>query len=72
VGFLGAAIYPAILDGPARVTQLPEQGGRFIGQVGRSAISLGELSFGAARSPRRDQAFEALAQFVLALEVVVD
>jgi tRNA(fMet)-specific endonuclease VapC len=43
--------------------------GKSIGQVGMSAISLGELSFGAARSTRRDEAFEALAQFVLALEV---
>jgi tRNA(fMet)-specific endonuclease VapC len=40
-----------------------------IGQVGISAITLGELSFGAARSARRDEAFEALSQFVLALEV---
>jgi predicted nucleic acid-binding protein len=43
--------------------------GKSIGQVGMSAISLGELSFGAAKSARRDEAFEALAQFVLALEV---
>ena len=43
--------------------------GKSIGQVGLSAISLGELSFGAAKSLRRDEAFEALSQFIFPLEV---
>jgi tRNA(fMet)-specific endonuclease VapC len=50
-------------------TAIKKLRGKFIGQVGISAISLGELSFGAAKSARRDEAFEALSQFVLALEI---
>ena len=40
-----------------------------IGQVGISSISLGELSSGAAKSARPDEAFQALSQFILALEI---
>jgi tRNA(fMet)-specific endonuclease VapC len=43
--------------------------GKSIGQVGISSITLGELSFGAAKSNRREQANSALAEFLLALEV---
>jgi len=43
--------------------------GKSIGQVGISAITLSELSFGAAKSSRPEQASVALAEFTLALEV---
>ena len=43
--------------------------GKAIGQVGISAVTLSELSFGAAKSNRPDQASAALAEFTLALEV---
>jgi tRNA(fMet)-specific endonuclease VapC len=43
--------------------------GKNIGQVGLSSITLGELSFGAARSARREQNLAALNEFLLALEV---
>jgi len=43
--------------------------GKSIGQVGISAITLSELSFGAAKSSRPEQALAALAEFTLALEV---
>jgi tRNA(fMet)-specific endonuclease VapC len=43
--------------------------GKSIGQVGISSITLGELSFGAAKSARREQANAALGEFLLALEV---
>lgn len=43
--------------------------GKFIGQVGISTITLSELTFGAAKSTRREQATAALAEFVLALEI---
>ena len=43
--------------------------GKTVGQVGISAITLGELSFGAAKSVRQAEAFEALTQFTFALEI---
>ncbi len=43
--------------------------GKSIGQVGISSITLGELAFGAAKSSRPKDAREALAEFLLALEV---
>jgi len=43
--------------------------GKSIGQVGISAITLSELTFGIEKSRRRDQAREALSEFVIALEV---
>lgn len=44
--------------------------GKSIGQVGISSITLGELAFGADKSNRRNDAHEALREFVLALEIV--
>jgi tRNA(fMet)-specific endonuclease VapC len=43
--------------------------GKSIGQVGLSCMTLGELAFGAAKSGRREQAHNALTEFLLALEV---
>lgn len=43
--------------------------GKSVGQVGISSITLSELSFGAARSARPVQNFEALCEFLLPLEV---
>jgi tRNA(fMet)-specific endonuclease VapC len=43
--------------------------GKSVGQVGISAITLGELAFGAAKSGRRDESRAALAEFLLALEI---
>jgi tRNA(fMet)-specific endonuclease VapC len=43
--------------------------GKSIGQVGISSITLSELNFGAARSARPEQNFEALREFILPLEV---
>jgi tRNA(fMet)-specific endonuclease VapC len=43
--------------------------GKSIGQVGVSAITLSELTFGIEKSSRREQAHEALSEFVIALEV---
>jgi tRNA(fMet)-specific endonuclease VapC len=43
--------------------------GKSIGQVGVSSITLGELAFGADKSNRRNDAHEALREFVLALEI---
>ena len=58
----------AIIKGkPASV--LKKLRGKSVGQVGISAITLGELAFGAAKSGRRDEAHSALAEFLLALEI---
>lgn len=43
--------------------------GKSIGQVGISAITLSELTFGVAKSSRREQASEALSEFIIALEI---
>jgi len=43
--------------------------GKSIGQVGISAITLGELAFGAAKSNRAMDAQGALSEFLLPLEV---
>lgn len=43
--------------------------GKSVGQVGISSITLGELTFGAAKSGRRDESHAALAEFLLALEI---
>jgi tRNA(fMet)-specific endonuclease VapC len=43
--------------------------GKSVGQVGISAITLGELAFGAAKSSRGDEAHAALAEFLLPLEI---
>ena len=43
--------------------------GKSIGQVGISSITLGELTFGAAKSSRPKTAHDALNEFLLALEV---
>lgn len=43
--------------------------GKSIGQVGVSAITLGELAFGAGKSSRPKDAHEALRDFLLALEI---
>jgi tRNA(fMet)-specific endonuclease VapC len=43
--------------------------GKSIGQVGISAITLGELAFGAAKSNQPAEANAALGDFLLALEV---
>jgi tRNA(fMet)-specific endonuclease VapC len=43
--------------------------GKSVGQVGISSITLGELSFGAEKSSRSKEAHEALADFLVALEV---
>lgn len=43
--------------------------GKSVGQVGISAITLGELAFGAARSAQAQENASALAEFLLALEV---
>lgn len=40
-----------------------------VGAVGISSITLGELSFGAARSSQSTQSFEALQEFLLPLTV---
>jgi tRNA(fMet)-specific endonuclease VapC len=40
-----------------------------VGQVGISALTLGELAFGAHRSARTEEAHEALCEFLLALDV---
>lgn len=42
--------------------------GKSIGQVGISSITLGELAFGADKSTRSNDAYDALREFVLALE----
>ena len=44
--------------------------GKSVGQVGISSITLGELSFGAEKSSRSNDAHEALGDFLVALEVV--
>ena len=44
--------------------------GKSVGQVGISSITLGELAFGAAKRGRRDESRAALAEFMLALEIV--
>jgi len=43
--------------------------GKSVGQVGISSITLGELALGAAKSHRPGDAREALAEFLLALEI---
>ena len=43
--------------------------GKSVGQVGISSITLGELTFGAAKSSRPKVAHDALGEFLLALEV---
>lgn len=43
--------------------------GKSIGQVGISSITLGELAFGADKSNRSNDAYEALREFALALEI---
>jgi tRNA(fMet)-specific endonuclease VapC len=43
--------------------------GKSIGQVGISSITLGELAFGADKSSRPKEAYSALSEFLLALEV---
>lgn len=43
--------------------------GKSVGQVGISSITLGELAFGAAKSSRPQNARDALAEFLLALEI---
>jgi tRNA(fMet)-specific endonuclease VapC len=43
--------------------------GKSIGQVGISSITLGELAFGAAKSSHRQNARNALDEFLLALEI---
>lgn len=43
--------------------------GKSIGQVGLSAITLGELAFGADKSSRPADAHVALSEFLLALEI---
>jgi tRNA(fMet)-specific endonuclease VapC len=43
--------------------------GKSIGQVGISTITLGELTFGAEKSTRSEQAKAALSEFILPLEV---
>jgi tRNA(fMet)-specific endonuclease VapC len=43
--------------------------GKTIGQVGISSITLAELEFGAAKSQRSEQARQALAEFLLPLEI---
>lgn len=48
---------------------LKKLGGKSIGQVGISSITLGELAFGAAKSSRPKDASGALDEFLLALEV---
>jgi tRNA(fMet)-specific endonuclease VapC len=48
---------------------LRKLGGKSIGQIGVSSITLAELTFGIARSTRPQQAGEALQEFLLPLEV---
>ena len=43
--------------------------GKTIGQVGLSSITLAELEFGAAKSERATEARNALAEFLLPLEI---
>ncbi len=43
--------------------------GKSVGQVGISAITLSELAFGAAKSTRPRDAYDALEEFLLALEI---
>lgn len=43
--------------------------GKSIGQVGISALTLSELTFGVEKSNRRDEAHAALSEFVIALEI---
>ena len=43
--------------------------GKSIGHVGISSLTLGELAFGAAKSARAREAYEALDEFLLALEI---
>ncbi|MGH8149495.1 MAG: type II toxin-antitoxin system VapC family toxin [Steroidobacteraceae bacterium] len=50
---------------------LKELRGKSIGQVGISSITLGELAFGAAKSSRSKDAYDALDEFLLALEIAV-
>jgi tRNA(fMet)-specific endonuclease VapC len=59
----------AIIKGKPAST-LKKLRGKSVGQVGISSITLGELAFGAAKSGRRDEAHAALAEFLLALEIV--
>src|SRR5437588_12483276 len=58
----------AVIKGkPASV--LKKLRGKSIGQVGISSITLGELAFGAGKSSRPNDAYSALGEFLLALEV---
>ena len=50
-------------------TALKKLRGKSIGQVGISSITLGELAFGAAKSSRRQNALDALDEFLLPLEI---
>jgi tRNA(fMet)-specific endonuclease VapC len=50
-------------------TALKKLRGKSIGQVGISTITLSELTFGVAKSSRKEQANEALSEFIIALEV---
>jgi tRNA(fMet)-specific endonuclease VapC len=50
-------------------TALKKLRGKSIGEVGISSITLGELAFGAAKSSHRQNAFDALDEFLLALEI---
>jgi len=43
--------------------------GKPIGQVGISSITLGELALGAAKSNRAREAYDALEEFLMALEI---
>ena len=43
--------------------------GKSIGHVGISSITLAELAFGAAKSARAQEAYAALDEFLLALEI---
>lgn len=44
-------------------------GGKSIGQIGISSITLAEMNFGIARSSRPQQAAEALEEFLMPLEI---
>ena len=50
-------------------TALKKIRGKPIGHVGISSITLGELTFGAAKSSRPEVAHDALDEFLLALEI---
>ena len=43
--------------------------GKTVGQVGISSVTLAELEFGTAKSQRAEQARQALAEFLLPLEI---